>query len=124
MTDNIIKLLNLEDSDLIVEGPVISNGKKVLTLTKERVPAFCPICGTKMYSKGIYTRTVNHPVLQDGTQLILKLNQRRWCCINPVCKHSCNDTFSFVDSRRRNTNCTDISPSEKLKTCSLILIQI
>ena len=33
MTDNIIKLLNPEDSDLIVEGPVISNGKKVLTLT-------------------------------------------------------------------------------------------
>ena len=56
MTDNIIKLLNLEDSDLIVEGPIISNGKKVLTLTKELVPAFCPICGTKMHSKGIYTR--------------------------------------------------------------------
>lgn len=73
MTDNIIKLLNLEDSDLIVEGPVITGGKKVLTLTKELVPAFCPICGTKMHSKGIYTRTVNHPVLQDGTQLILKL---------------------------------------------------
>ena len=66
MSDNIIKLLNLEDSDLIVEGPVITGGKKVLALTEELVPTFCPLCGTKMHSIGIYTRTVNYPVLQDG----------------------------------------------------------
>lgn len=66
MSDNIIKLLNPEDYDLIVDGPVITGGKKVLALTKELVPIFCPICGTKMHSKGIYTRTVNYPVLQDG----------------------------------------------------------
>lgn len=35
MNDNIIKLLNLEDTDLIVNEPVISKGVKTLTLTKE-----------------------------------------------------------------------------------------
>lgn len=124
MNDNIIKILNLEDTDLIVEGPVIYNGKKVLTLTKKLAPKFCPICGTRMHSKGIYTRTVNHPVLQDGTQLILKLNQRRWVCLNPVCKHSCNDTFSFVDSRRRNTNIGDISIVMAFKDAQLSAAQI
>lgn len=77
-----------------------------------------------MHSKGIYTRTVNHPVLQDGTQLILKLNQRRRSCINPACNHSCNDTFSFVDSRRRNTNIGDISIVMAFKDSQLSAAQI
>ena len=103
MNDNIIKLLNLEDTDLIVNGPVISKGVKTLTLTKKLKPTFCPVCGAKMHSKGIYPRTVNHPVLQDGTRLVLKLNQRRWKCTNPVCAHTCNDSFSFVEPHRRIT---------------------
>ena len=124
MSDNITKLLNLEDSDLEVEGPVISNGVKVLSLTKKLKPMFCPVCGGRMYSKGIYTRTVNHPMLQDGTQLILKLNQRRWKCINPTCNNVCNDTFSFVDSYRRNTNLTDISIVMAFKDVQLSAAQI
>ena len=109
MSDDIIKLLDLKDEDLIVEGPVISKGVKLLTLSKKLTPRFCPVCGCKMHSKGIYPRTVNHPVLQDGTRLLLKLRQRRWKCINPLCAHTCNDTFSFVDPRRRNTNLADLS---------------
>lgn len=63
MSDDIIKLLDLKDEDLIVEGPVISKGVKLLTLSKKLTPRFCPVCGCKMHSKGIYPRTVNHPVL-------------------------------------------------------------
>lgn len=124
MNDNIIKLLNLEDSDLIVDGPVISKDVKTLTLTKQLQPTFCPVCGSKMHSKGIYPRTVNHPVLQDGTRLVLKLNQRRWKCINSVCAYTCNDSFSFVEPNRRNTSLTDISIVLAFKDIHLSAAQI
>lgn len=124
MSDNITKLLNLKDEDLIIDGPVISQGVKLLTLTKKLSPTFCPICGCKMHSKGIYTRTVNHPILQDGTKLILKINQRRWKCINPLCLYTCNDSFSFVDSNRRNTNLADLSIVLAFKDAQLSASQI
>lgn len=124
MNDNIIKLLNLEDTDLIVNEPVISKGVKTLTLTKKLKPTFCPVCGAKMHSKGIYPRTVNHPVLQDGTRLVLKLNQRRWKCTNPVCAHTCNDSFSFVEPYRRITSLTDISIVLAFKDIQLSAAQI
>ena len=124
MVDDITKLIDLEDSDLIIEGPAISKGVKVLTVSKRLQPTFCPICGCRMHSRGIYTRMVNHPILQDGTQLVLKLNQRRWKCLNPVCGNTCNDTFSFVDPRRRNTNITDISIVMAFKDAHLSAAQI
>lgn len=124
MCDNIIKLLDLKDDDLIVEGPFVSKGVKILSLTKKLKPMFCPVCGCRMYSKGIYSRMVNHPVLQDGTQLILRLNQRRWKCTNPLCSHSCNDSFGFVDPHRRNTNMTDISIVLAFKDVQLSAAQI
>lgn len=124
MSDDIIKLIDLEDDDLIVEGPVISNGKKMLTVSKRLKPVFCPICGRRMYSKGIYTRIVNHPVLQDGTQLVLKLLQRRWRCTDPLCRHTCNDEFSFVDPHRRVSNITDISIVLSFKDIQLSAAQI
>lgn len=60
MNHDIIKLLDLKDSDLIIDGPVIKKNKKILTVTKKLEPVFCPVCGSRMHSKGIYTRTVNH----------------------------------------------------------------
>ena len=46
MKDDIIKLLDLEDSDLVVEGPVVSKGKKILTLSRQLKPVYCPVCGS------------------------------------------------------------------------------
>lgn len=54
MNDDIIKLLDLKDEDVEVEGPVISKDMKLLTVTKRLHPMFCPICNARMYSKGIY----------------------------------------------------------------------
>ena len=124
MSDDIIKLLDLEDDDLLVQGPSVSHGKKTLTISRKPVPTFCSICGSKMHSKGIYARIVNHPVLQDGTQLILKLLQRRWKCTNPACLHTCNDEFSFVNPYIRVSNITDISIVLAFKDVQLSAAQI
>ena len=41
---------------------------------------FCPSCNARMHSKGIYKRTVKHPIFQDSTLLNLIIRQRRWRC--------------------------------------------
>lgn len=124
MDDDIIKLLDLKDSDLIVEGPVIRKDEKILTLSKPLRPTYCPVCGSRAYSKGIYTRTVNHPILQDGYRLVLKLDQRRWECTHPLCRNTFNDVFSFVEPKRRNTSITDISIILAFKDLHLSAAQI
>ena len=75
--DNIIKYLNFEDDGLEVLDQRVEKGKRILTIQKRPVTHFCPVCSCRMHSKGISPRTINHPVMQDGLQLILIVNQRR-----------------------------------------------
>jgi hypothetical protein len=60
-----------------------------------------------MHSRGIKTRTISHPILQDGYELILLLKQRRWRCTNEQCSREENETFNFIGKRRRNTSASD-----------------
>lgn len=106
--NSITELLNLEDADIFISDISISGTKKILTLETHPEIHFCPICGFKMHSRGIKTRTINHPMLQDTYELVLKLKQRRWRCINQLCGYTANETFNFVNKRRRNTNATDM----------------
>ena len=106
--NSITELLNLEDADIFISDISINGTKKILTLETKPVRHFCPLCGFKMYSRGIKVRTINHPMLQDGYELILKLRQRRWRCVNKSCSYTVNESFNFVDKRKRNTNATDM----------------
>ena len=94
--DNIIEFLNFEDSDLEMLDQKVEDGKRILTLQKRPVPHFCPVCSYRMYSKGITPRTINHPVMQDGLQLVLIVRQRRWQCTNPACRNIITDEFTSV----------------------------
>ena len=102
--NSITELLDLEDIDISITDIRIEGRKKFLSLETKLEAHFCPCCGFKMYSRGIKRRKISHPVLQDGYELILVLNQRRWRCTNPDCGYVTNDTFRFVNHRRRTTN--------------------
>lgn len=106
--NTITDLLDLEDSDLFISDVLVEGTRKLITLETHPVPHFCPSCGYRMHSRGIKTRTVHHPILQDGYELILLLKQRRWRCTNPDCRFENNDEFRFVNQRRRTTNATDM----------------
>lgn len=67
--NDIIKLLNLKGPDILVSSVDILDGVKRITLEKHPVPQYCPYCGTRMHSRGIRKRTVNHPVMQDGLRV-------------------------------------------------------
>ena len=88
-------------SDTTIEGQT-----KFITLETAPSIHFCPICGFRMHSKGLHTRKVNHPVLQDGYKILLK--HRRWKCSDPRCGYCLNESFRFVDKSKRNTNATDM----------------
>lgn len=106
--NTITDLLDLEDSDLSVSEVQVKGTQKLITLETTPVPHFCPSCGFRMHSRGIKTRTIHHPVLQDGYELVLLLKQRRWRCTNPDCVYEANEEFRFVNQRRRITNATDM----------------
>ncbi len=106
--NTITDLLDLEDSDILVSDIQVEGTRKLISLETHPVPHFCPSCGFRMHSRGIKTRTIHHPILQDGFELILLLKQRRWRCTNPDCAYESNEEFRFVNQRRRITNATDM----------------
>ena len=108
MDNDITKLLSIKESEIKVVGLRKTKTARIVTLEKELTTHYCPICGSRMYSKGIYVRIANHPVMQDGLALKLEIRQRRWQCINPECREIETDKFSFIESRRRNTNLSDL----------------
>ena len=106
--NSITELLDLEDSDIFISDIQIEGTRKLITLETHLTSHFCPSCGFRMHSRGIKTRTISHPVLQDGYELILLLKQRRWRCTNQDCCYETNDSFRFVNRSRRTTNATDM----------------
>lgn len=116
--NDITDLLNLKDPNISIASVRIFDGIKEITLQRSISPHFCPYCQSRMHSKGIRKRTVNHPVLQDGFRLQLVLKQRRWKCTNPACSYEMNEEFSFVSPGKRNTNLTDILILEAFRDIS------
>ena len=55
--DNIIKRLCLEDPDLEILDVSVHGRTKEITMARTLRPQFCPICQSRMYSRGIYQRT-------------------------------------------------------------------
>lgn len=106
--NSITELLNLEDSDIFISDTSIQGNIKTLTLETKLYAHHCPSCGYQMYSRGIKKRTIKHPILQDGYELILILKQRRWMRTNPECRYNISESFKFVNKSRRITNASDI----------------
>ena len=106
--DNIIEFLNLEDSDVELVSQRIERSQRIVTIQKKPVPHFCPVCSYRMHSKGIYPRTINHPIMQDDLQLVLIVNQRRWQCTNPACRNIETDEFLLFEKYKHNSKLTDL----------------
>lgn len=55
-----------------------------------------------MESKGFYTRTVKHSVLQGIGSLVLKFKERKWHCKN--CGYYENDSVNFIEPYKHTTS--------------------
>ena len=105
--NNIIPFLGLEDTSVMIEDISTEGHVRTITLSTPPEVRFCPQCGFRMYSRGIRTRKINHPIMQDAFQVVILLKQRRWRCTNELCRREENETFNFIGKRRRNTNASD-----------------
>lgn len=106
--NDITTLLELEDPSITIEDISIEGRVKTITLSTPPEIRFCPECGFRMHSRGIRTRNVNHPILQDTYQVVLLLKQRRWRCTNDLCRREENEDFNFIGKRCRSTNAIDL----------------
>lgn len=106
--NDILQLLDLGDEEIKVLDISTDGDTKTITVEKQLSEHFCPMCGFKMYSRGIKTRTARHQILQDGYKLILKIKQRRWRCSNLECNYDVSDSFSFVSKSKQTTNTTEL----------------
>ena len=120
----ITSLLDIEDNALELLSCEVQGLKKIVTLGSAPAPHFCPKCSYKMHSRGIKTRTINHPVLQDGYQLVIKLKQRRWRCTNSDCLYESNEHFKLVNRYRRNTNASDLLILNKFRNLNSSAVDI
>lgn len=100
----ITDIFGINCDDVIFLGYEINDTSKIFYLEIKPKPHFCPNCGNRLLSKGIYERTIRHPIFQDGKVLIIKLKQRTWRC--RLCRKSINDTISFVQPRKRVSSMT------------------
>lgn len=103
MQNSIIDLLNLKGDDVIVTAYESSSDKLTVHIEKRIRPEICPECGNKLYSKGYDIRTLNHPILQDGRKVILKIKKRKYCCSSEICNYFVSDSFSFAPKGKHST---------------------
>ena len=121
---DITNFLNLKDENIKILSCKTVKTTKEIHFEKQKAIHYCPVCNCRMYSKGIYQRHINHPILQDGYSLELVFHQRRWQCSSPLCKEVVTDSVSFLDKRRRNTNITDMLIVQAFKDPGLTAAQI
>ena len=75
MNDNIIDLLDLTDNDSEITDITIEGSLKKVTLMKKPRVKYCPVCSTRLHSKGRFTRHPHHQILQDGYTLEITANE-------------------------------------------------
>lgn len=103
---NIFYLLNISDPDdsLNIDYIREESPNKIIGISRKLSVTFCPVCNTRMYSKGNYIRTVNHPITQDGWHIILEVSQRKWHCTK--CNSYINEQFTFLQKYKQYSNVT------------------
>ena len=124
MKDDITIWLNLIGDNKDIEKLILheSSADVLIQLKWRTTKKFCPNCGSRMYSKGYYIRTVSHNVMQDGRNVVLKLVKKKWKC--KTCSYFESDKFPFVEDYKRVTNNVDFLIVQAFKDYNLTARQI
>lgn len=124
MKNYILKLLHLTDQNLKILKVEESEDSIYVHIEKDYHAKYCPNCNTRMRSKGVIQRTVNHPIYQTGKKLMFIVNQRKWKCPNSDCNHYCRDQFDFIEPGKRCTNFVPLEVLNEMKDLHLSATQV
>ena len=120
----ILDLLNMADEDCSVTTMEVKGNTKFITIEKNRKQMVCPICSSRLYSKGKLIRHPNNPIFQDGYTLDITLIGRRWICSNPDCDYKYTDEYSFIEPRKKNTKLVPLMIVRDMKDLHLSCRQV
>lgn len=120
----ILDLLNMADEDCSVTTMEVKGNTKFITIEKNRKQMICPICSSRLYSKGKLIRHPNNPIFQDGYTLDITLIGRRWICSNPDCDYKYTDEYSFIEPRKKNTKLVPLMIVRDMKDLHLSCRQV
>ena len=73
MKNDITDWLDIGDEDSEIIQSDIEGTVKSITLKKRLTLKFCPVCGARMHSHGLFYRHPNNQILSDGYQVKLTL---------------------------------------------------
>lgn len=124
MENYILKLLHLTDQNIKVLDVEDFDDKMIVHIEKDHSEKLCPLCNTRMHSKGIVEREVKHPIFQTGKNLVLMVKQRKWKCPNPECNHYCRDQFSFIEPGKQCTNLLPFAILNEMRDIHLSAVQV
>jgi transposase len=121
----IAQLLDIADPDSSITDIRIEGHTKFITVSKN-IPRdlFCPLCGSRLHSKGRFRRHPNDQILQDGYLIDLTVIGRRWKCSNPDCSYTCTDQFDFLEKRKRTSRIIPLQIIMAFKDIHLSCAQI
>ncbi|MCI5773071.1 MAG: transposase [Erysipelotrichaceae bacterium] len=118
-------MLDVIDEDSSVIDIKIDNNVKSVTITKNlKHDLVCPVCSSRLYSKGRFTKHPKNQILLDGYTLKLTVMGRRWICSNKECNYSCYDSLNFVEPRKQITKIITIRIIMELKDINLSCTQV
>lgn len=116
-------LLNIPDDGTYNITDVQENESvKTVHISRNPSPTFCPECNCVMHSRGIKVRTVNHPILQDGTSITLKVHQRRWKCTG--CSEEFNESYPFLQKYKHSSTITPLLIINAMKDLNRTAVSI
>lgn len=102
LNKTIAQLLDIVDSDSSITDIQTVGNIKYITVTKNlNHDLICPLCGSKLNSKGRFIRHPKNQILQDGYSIVLSVVGRRWKCSNPSCSYTSTDQFDFIGKRKK-----------------------
>lgn len=122
--DHSTEILDLVDSDSTVTDFHIEGTVKYITITKNLHDRYCPLCHSKLHSKGRFIRHPKAQVLQDGYTLNITLIGRRWECSNPDCNYYCHDEFDFIEDHKRTSKIIPVMILNEMKDLNMTCRQV
>lgn len=117
--------MDLVDNNSTITEINVQGNIKYITLTKNLNHNLkCPLCGSKLNSKGKFIRHPNNEIFQDNFSVNLKVVGRKWICSNKECNYSCRDSFDFLEKHKRTTKIIPLQIIMKLKDINLSCGQV
>lgn len=117
MNNDIIKILNLKDTDIETIDSYVDENILYINLKLIRKVIKCPYCiNSKIKIKDYRVQEINHPIL-NNMNCIIRYNRRRYKC--DFCSKTFSEENDFISTNNRSTDYIILSVMNKLRQLNL-----